>query len=61
MDLPCQTLGVNSSKTMYEIHLKFSLNAPAMLTCLLKQENGQGFFSIHRHLIVLLTFTLSLI
>ena len=26
---------------MYKIHLKFSVNAPAMLTCLLKQENRQ--------------------
>ena len=36
---PCENLRVNSLKTLYEIDLKFSVNAPAMLTCLLKDEN----------------------
>ena len=36
---PSENLRVNSLKTMYEIELKFSVNAPAILTCLLKQEN----------------------
>ena len=33
------TLRINSLKTMYQIYLKFSVHALAMLTCSLKQEN----------------------
>ena len=29
---------------MYKINLKFSVNAPTILTCLLKQENWQRIF-----------------
>ena len=58
---PCENLRVNSLKTLYEIDLKFSVNAPAMLTCLLKDENWQGLSSLYRHLIILLIFTLCLI
>ena len=36
---PCENLRVNSLKTIYEVDLKFSVNARAILACLLKQEN----------------------
>ena len=45
MDKPWQTLGVYSSKTMHQIYLKFSVNAPAMVLCSKPPTN----FSLHRH------------